>query len=111
MLLGSMERNSWARAWREISANVPASSTPVGPPPTTTKLSGGAASPAAAVAFGEFEGQQHAAANFERIFNGLEAGSEWFPFVVAEVGVAGARGDDQVIIGNFGVRGFDGAAS
>ena len=29
--------NSWFIAWRAISARVPASSTPVGPPPTTTK--------------------------------------------------------------------------
>ena len=35
-------------ACREISASVPANSTPVGPPPTTTKFNGASASPAAA---------------------------------------------------------------
>ena len=33
-----MRRNSRASVWRAISATVPASSTPVGPPPTTRKV-------------------------------------------------------------------------
>ncbi len=57
--------------------------------------------PADGLAFGQFEGQQNAAADFERVFDGLEAGSESFPFVVAEIGVAGAGGDDQGIVRNF----------
>ena len=52
-------------------------------------------------AFREFERQQNAAADFERVLDGLEAGRESLPFVVAEIGVAGAGGNDQVIVGNF----------
>ncbi len=52
-------------------------------------------------AFGEFEGQQNAAADFERVLDGLEAGRESFPFVVAEIGVAGAGGDDEGIVRNL----------
>ncbi len=36
---GSLRRNSRGKVWRAISASVPASSTPVGPPPMTTKFS------------------------------------------------------------------------
>ena len=52
-------------------------------------------------AFGKFKGEQNAAADFERVLDGLEAGRESFPFVVAEIGVAGAGGDDEGIVGNF----------
>ena len=108
--LGSMERNSWASAWWLISARVPASSTPVGPPPTTTKLSGVADSPVSGLPLRQFKSEQHAAANFERVFNGLQAGSERLPVVVSEVGVARARGDDEVVVRNLGVRGLHDAA-
>ncbi len=49
-------------------------------------------------AFREFEGEQNSAADFERVLDGLEAGRESLPFVVAEVGVAGAGGDDEVVV-------------
>src|SRR5580692_1588120 len=52
-------------------------------------------------AFVQFEGQQDPAADFDGIFDGLQAGSERFPFVVAEIGVAGAGGHDQVVVRNF----------
>ena len=50
------------------------------------------------LALGELEGQQHAAANLDRVFNGFEAGRERFPFVVAEVGVGGAGGQDEIVV-------------
>src|ERR1700693_5856570 len=50
--------------------------------------------------FGEFEGEQNAAADFERVLDGLEAGRERLPLVVAEVGVAGAGGDNERVVGN-----------
>ncbi len=37
---------------------------------------------------GQFEGEQDAATNFERIFDGLEAGSRRFPIIVSEVSMA-----------------------
>src|SRR5258708_5743122 len=44
--------------------------------------------------FGQFEGEEHAAANFECILNCLKSWSGWLPFVVSEIGVARAGGDD-----------------
>ena len=51
------------------------------------------------LALGQFEGEQHAAADFQRIFNRLESGSKGLPLVVSEVGVGGACGHDQVVVG------------
>ena len=48
---------------------------------------------------GALEGQQHPAADLERVLQALEPGRERLPLVVAEVGVAGAGGDDQVVVG------------
>ncbi len=47
---------------------------------------------------GQFEGQQHAAANFDGVFDGLEAGRERLPLIVAEVGVRGAGGENEVVV-------------
>jgi hypothetical protein len=58
----------------------------------------------------QFEGEQNAPADFERIFNGLQAGRERLPIVMSEVGVARARGYDQVVIGNIALRGLDAPA-
>jgi hypothetical protein len=62
----------------------------------------------------KFEGQQNAAADFECVLDRLETRRESLPFVVAEIGVAGASGDDEGIVGNFlrfGLQyGFDHAA-
>ena len=44
------------------------------------------------LALRQFEGQEHAAADFKRVFDGLEAGGIGLPFVVAEVTVGGAGG-------------------
>ena len=39
----------------------------------------------------QFEGQQHATTNLQRIFDGLQAGSKRLPFVVSKIGVARSR--------------------
>src|ERR1700745_1876501 len=46
-------------------------------------------------AFGQFKGQQNAAADFKCIFNGLEPGRERLPLFVAKVGVAGSGSNDE----------------
>src|SRR5580698_7403854 len=50
--------------------------------------------------FGKFEGQQNATADFDRVLDSLQAGGESFPFVVAEIGVAGSGGDNEGIVRN-----------
>ena len=49
---------------------------------------------------GALERQQHPAADLERVLQALEPGRERLPLVVAEVGVPGAGGDDQVVVGD-----------
>ena len=46
---------------------------------------------------GQFESQQHTAADFERVFNRLQTGRKRLPFLVAKVGVGGPGGDDQIV--------------
>jgi membrane protease YdiL (CAAX protease family) len=60
--------------------------------------------------FCQFEGQQHAPADFQGIFDGLEAWSQWFPLIVAEIGMARPGGDHQVGIGNFHIAQFHNSA-
>src|ERR1700689_3351187 len=57
-------------------------------------------------AFGEFEGQQNAATDFERVLDGLESRGQSFPFIVTKVGVAGAGGDEPGVVRNFLISGF-----
>jgi hypothetical protein len=47
---------------------------------------------------GALEGEQQAAADLGRVLDRLEAGRDGRPFVVAEVGVRGARGEHQRVI-------------
>src|SRR5579863_2995156 len=49
-------------------------------------------------ALGGFESKQDAAAHVGGVFDGLQAGSELFPIVVAEILVAGAGGDDERVV-------------
>jgi len=48
---------------------------------------------------GLLEREQDAAPDRERVFERLQAGGVLFPFVVAEVRMAGARREDQVVVG------------
>ena len=58
-------------------------------------------------ALGELKGKQNSAANLDGVFDGLQAGGERFPLVVAEVGVGGAGGQHEVVIRNFGAAAED----
>ncbi len=57
------------------------------------------------LALGQLKGQQHPAANLGGVFDGLEAGRERSPLVVAEVGVGGAGGQHQVVVGELRAAG------
>ncbi len=50
---------------------------------------------------GKLEGHQNAPPNLDRVFQTLEAGSEFFPFVVPEIRMARAGRDDQIVVGNL----------
>ena len=47
-------------------------------------------------AFGQFESEQDAAADFDRVLDSFETRRKSFPFVMAEVGVPGAGSDRYV---------------
>ena len=51
------------------------------------------------------ERHEHPASNLERVVQALEARREFLPFRVAEVGVPGARRDDEIIVIDLSVRG------
>ena len=55
------------------------------------------------VALGHLVGEQHPAADLERVLDALEARGEWRPLLVAEVGVGRARGEDEVVVGELAV--------
>jgi hypothetical protein len=57
------------------------------------------------LSFGQFKGKQNAAADFESVLDGLEAGRERFPIVMPEVGVGGSCGEDEVVAGEPGSGG------
>src|SRR5207244_1853260 len=61
------------------------------------------------LALGEFKGEQNPTADFKRVFNGLEAGGVRLPLVVAKVGVGGAGGNNQIVVGQFLLAGLDDA--
>src|SRR6202521_5622276 len=86
---GSMLRKSFANARLASSAMAPASSTPVGPPPTMTRFSSRLRS---------LEREQDAPANFGGILDALQARRERLPIIVAEISVACARGEDEIIV-------------
>ena len=50
------------------------------------------------LAFGQLEGEQNAAADFECVFNRLQTGRERLPLFVTKVGVGGAGGNDQKVV-------------
>ena len=66
-----------------------------GPPPTMTKVSHARAVRLVLFALGLLEGEQHPAADLERVLEALEPGRKRRPLGVAEVRVLRARGDDE----------------
>ncbi len=63
----------------------------------TTKLSQADRSAWVGLALGDLEGEEHPSADLQGIREALEAGGELLPFVVAEIGVGGACGDDEEV--------------
>src|ERR1019366_5708525 len=51
----------------------------------------------------QLERKQHSPADFERVFNRLEAGSIRLPVIVSEVGMGCACGYDEVVVGDGGI--------
>jgi hypothetical protein len=51
----------------------------------------------------QFERQEDAASDFECVLDGLQAGSQRFPFLVAKICMPRAGCDDEVIVGKFQV--------
>ena len=96
---GSILRKSRAMTRFASSAMAPASSTPVGPPPTTTKVSKRRCSSPSSLASARSKDSSILArmAVASSIF--LRPRREPLPVGVA-VGVAGAGGEDQVIVGD-----------
>ncbi len=95
----SKERKSRRSASRASSAIWPAISTPVGPAPTTTNVSHASTPRRIGLDLRRLEGGQHPAADLERTLERLQLGRVRAPFVVAEVGVVRAAGDDQRVVG------------
>ena len=83
---------------RAISASAPAISTPVGPPPITTNVSSRRCAPPSAVRSACSKAISTRRLNGQRVVQRLEAGGEWLPLVVAEVGVRDAGGHNQRVV-------------
>ena len=81
------------------SAMVPASSTPVGPAPTMTKVSSAARRCRIGLALGALEGDQDAPPQRGGVLQRLQAGRERLPFVMAEIGMPRAGGENERVIG------------
>ena len=86
------------RTSRAISAIWPAISTPVGPAPTTTKVKQLGLALGVGLELGRLEGLEDLAADGQRALERLQLGRVLLPFVVAEVGVLRAAGDDQRVV-------------
>ncbi len=57
------------------------------------------------LALGQFEGEQHTAANLGGVFDGFESWRKRSPVVAAEVGVGGTGGQHQVVVRELGAAG------
>ena len=87
-----------------MSLMAPASSTPGGSAADDDEIERRVPALLQHLALGQFEGQQHAAANLGGVFDGFEAGRERLPLIVAEIGVRGAGGEHEVVVGEAGRR-------
>ena len=91
----SMARNSCLSVWRAISASVPASSTPVGPPPDDDERQQLVAPGRVRLALRPLERQQDAPADRDRVLERLQAWRMLLPFRVTEVGVPRAAAPES----------------
>src|SRR5437588_2100881 len=55
------------------------------------------------IAFRQLKGQQHAAANFDGVFDGFQPRCQRFPFIVSEISMAGSGGNDQIVVRNIAI--------
>ncbi len=78
---------------------VPASSTPVGPAPMMTKVSSAARACRIGLALGALKGDQDAAPQRRRILQRLQPRRERLPFVMAEIGMPRAGGENERVVG------------
>src|SRR5207237_98751 len=58
------------------------------------------------IAFRQLKGQQHAAANFDSVFDGFQPRCQRFPFIVSEISMAGSSGNDQIVVRNIAIAKF-----
>ena len=58
---------------------------------------------AGCLALGQLECEQHPTPDFQRVLDGLQARGQRFPLIVSEIGVARARGNDQIVVGKFAI--------
>jgi len=97
-VVGSMWRKSRASAAFANSARAPASSTPVGPAAHDDEGQQAAAFLRVVAVLGALEGEQDAAAHRRCILDRLQPRGDRGPFVVPEIGFAGAGGNDQLVV-------------
>ena len=93
-----MWRKSFASVWRDTSASVPASSTPVGPPPTITNVIHARRTRLVRLALGHLERHQHPLPDLQRVLQALQAGGMLGPLVVAEIRMGRTRRHDQRVV-------------
>ena len=99
----SMLRKSWRSVRRDSSAIWPAISTPVGTGPDDDEGHQPLDLLGRAGELGPLEGAEDAAAQLERVVDGLHPGGEPGEVVVAEVALPRARGDDERVVGRDGL--------
>ena len=97
---GLIDRKSLRSVSLAISPSAPASSTPVGPPPIEDEGHPRLPLDRIGLALGGLERDQDPAPDLRRVVDGLEARRVRRPVLVPEVGVMGAGGDDQRVVGH-----------
>ena len=75
----------------------------MGPPPTITKFNCTWTPRAGRLSFGQFECEQYAAPDFQCVLDGLQAGRHRLPLIVPKISVAGACGNDQIVVRKFAI--------
>ena len=95
---GWMERKSWRRESLAISANAPASSTPVGPAPTITKVSQRRRSLGISLSLGGLEGVKDLWRIRVASSSDFRPGARGSQEIVAEVEMPRSGSDDQRVV-------------
>ncbi len=95
---GSIRRKSPWSVRCASSAIWPAISTPVGPAPTMTNVMSRCRTAGSSSSSASSKAPKMLTAQLERVVDALHAGRELGELVVAEVGLTGARGDDEAVV-------------